>query len=229
MQPAEEYSWTTYDEVIRRALELIAPRSVVDFGAGAGKYGRMARAASPQAVLSAVEVDPDTVAGHGLPAVYDEIIAADASRLITEHPLRRWDVAILGDVIEHLKKSDGIDLLNWLTYRAAYTLVVTPEAMPMHRDPWWEGHNSVWTERDFAWHDNWASHRLQQQQLFILRGYPANPLKLEQLVRELNESGITVELEGWCAPLSLQHHLSVTTVTEDHGDGTATVLWWREF
>src|SRR5205823_14385763 len=66
-----------------------------------------------------------------------------------------YDLVVIGDCIEHLRKSDGIDLLNFLVYRTKYLWVIYPERMVQGR---WEGHKSeahisAWSDADFAWMD----------------------------------------------------------------------------
>lgn len=212
MQDAEDYSWNTFDETIAHLVSVISPATVLDVGAGAGKYADIIRSTGVTTHITAVEIGEDSISRHGLNEKYDDIIRETSDKIIEKYPMARFDLVILGDVIEHLKKSDGIDFLNWLNYRAKYIVIVVPESMVMNRDPWYEGHNSVWTDRDFLWHDNWCSDNIEQAQLFILRGYPEHPVRLANLCQILNDKQIVLTHLDIKRTLNLKH---VNTVKFD--------------
>ena len=49
-----------------------------------------------------------------------------------------------------------------------------------------EAHISVWSARDFEWHDLWASASIMQMMLFLTRGYPGYPVSLPDLTQRIN-------------------------------------------
>ena len=150
MPPA--YSWSFFDELTAFAIRRIAPQRVLDIGAGDGKYGQLVRAAGPGPThITAVEFDVSRRKGL-LAAGYDEVLNMPARGLL-KAPLAEYDLVILGDVIEHMRKSEGQDLLEFVNYRCTYMLVITPEAMPMNRADFYEGHNSLWRLDAMMWHD----------------------------------------------------------------------------
>ena len=55
------YSSTIFDESIKRILEVISPREVLDLGAGAGKYGKMVKENFNTRKCIAVEIDEDYI------------------------------------------------------------------------------------------------------------------------------------------------------------------------
>lgn len=227
MQDASQYSGAHFDKVMESLIGHLAPATILDIGAGAGKFGRIARTAAPRARLTGIEMGEDSVVGHKLHEIYDEILAIDARDLITHHSTKHFDLVILGDLIEHMRKSDGIDLLNWLCYHAAYTVLITPEAMMIHRDPWYEGHNSVWSELDFAWHKNWATFRILQSQMFILRGFPANPTPLRDLVVKLNAERHPIIYSGQHTIFGLNLHDRIDRVSSVNEAGQPITIWWQ--
>jgi phospholipid N-methyltransferase len=142
-------------DLIVTVLRVLEPRTVCDIGAGMGKYGHILREMSGEAgfatKLTAVEIDRSYVEQYALDKIYDEVIVADAVELIRD-PSRRFDVVVIGDCIEHLRKSDGVDLLNFLVYRAGYIVVVYPVEYIQDgpSDHAQEAHISVWSEADFV-------------------------------------------------------------------------------
>lgn len=103
-------------------LQRERPRTVLDVGAGWGKYGLLARE-----YADAERVDALDVIRPRYP-VYDQVHIGDAldlDRVLPAEPAR-YDLALLIDVIEHLEKADGWRLLEALTRRARRVLVATP-------------------------------------------------------------------------------------------------------
>lgn len=136
-------------------IRVLEPRSVCDIGAGMGKYGRMIREMNAQGLfqtkLTAVEIDAQYVEQYRLKELYDEVIVADALELL-KNPRHRFDLVVIGDCIEHMRKSAGIDLLNFLVYRSGYIAVLYPIEYPQDGPPdhIQEAHISVWSPADFA-------------------------------------------------------------------------------
>src|SRR5271156_4170007 len=105
-----------FDKHVQAMLELLKPKQICDVGPGASKYGRMARALDTDAhetVVTAIEIDDSYFNEFKLNEIYDEIILGDVINIINE-VRRRFDLVIFGDCIEHMRKSDGLDLINFL-------------------------------------------------------------------------------------------------------------------
>jgi hypothetical protein len=82
-------------------------KTVVDFGAGAGKYGKMIKTVRPDIRVIAYEVWEDYIKTFKLPEIYDEVIMKDM--LTLEFP--EADLAIFGDVLEHFSRDDFYKIL----------------------------------------------------------------------------------------------------------------------
>lgn len=180
------YSWTTFDDLALYLLRQINPSRILDIGAGEGKYGRLIRSGGHHDWhLTAVEYEPqraDELKAMG----YDEVLSVSAMALL-DRPADIYEVVILGDVIEHFRKSEGQDLLEFLNYRSAYIFIVTPESMPMSTANFYEGHNSLWAPQAMRWHDLWAHCRNGQMHFYLLRGLLAGrDVPLSHLVQSAN-------------------------------------------
>lgn len=150
------YSHNSLNPIVNRLLQQIRPAMMLDIGAGAGKYGSMMRAVEAQSGLGclkiAVEICPEYIDRFNLRAIYDEIWITDAYELIASKPDLSGDLVILGDCIEHMPKSRGIDLIEYLLYRFKHVLVIFPIDLPQGA---WEGyareaHVSLWYPEDFV-------------------------------------------------------------------------------
>ena len=127
---------------------LLDPGSVLDIGAGFGKYGVLFReccAKHPR--VEAIEAWQPYIDAHRLCGIYDAVHATDVM-LATDQLLNSCDAVYMGDVIEHLTKHDGHALLQ----RIRCPIVInTPEHFFDNPPdlPWTETHRSHWTLDDF--------------------------------------------------------------------------------
>ena len=99
-------SWTTLDFVTRHQIACIQPKTAVDFGAGAGKNGKLVREAlGRECQLVAVEGYARTVEKLKRDGIYDQVcgmLISEWLRANTQH----HDLAIFGDVLEHLPRRE---------------------------------------------------------------------------------------------------------------------------
>lgn len=124
-------------------------RTVLDVGPGRGKYGLLLREylSEPPEVIDAVEVEPSYVSDR-LKAVYDRLFVFDVRRFgLNDFAL--YDVVLMVDVIEHLTKDDGLDLLARIPNRV---VICTPAEFFSNGPglPESEEHRSVWSLEDFG-------------------------------------------------------------------------------
>jgi len=150
-------SLSVFDTVMKKMIELADPDTVLDIGPGGGKYGQMLRAIEAERGRwirkMCVEVDKEHVIDRfNLAAVYDEIINEDAARLIKGYPTLTGDLVIAGDVIEHLTKSEGADLIEYLQYRFKHIFLVIPVNFISYEymDHTHESHIAIWRTQDMA-------------------------------------------------------------------------------
>jgi phospholipid N-methyltransferase len=146
------YSSHWFDPEMTEIIRSMQPISILDIGAGAGKYGRIAKEVAPQCHTVAVEMDTEWVNSFGLRSFYNEVFNEPAEKFVYEHLDSNFDIAIFGDVIEHMKKSVGLDLLNALSYNSKNIFVLFPYDFRQgaYRGHQSERHISRWGEKDFV-------------------------------------------------------------------------------
>ena len=137
-----------------RAVTLAAtitptPRTVLDVGAGYGKYGVLLREyLDPTPEVWGVEAWPPYVDAHRLAGIYDRLHVGDVLTL-DEAVLDACDLVFMGDVIEHLDKVAALDLLarirGWVVVNTPLAWFDTGPGLPPT-----EAHRSHWTVDDFA-------------------------------------------------------------------------------
>lgn len=147
------------------------PRTVLDVGAGWGKFGVLAREYGGADRVDAVDANPPRF------PVYDRVFLGDIRHLDRVLPPgESWDLALLVDVIEHLPKEEGYGVLDELTRRAARVLVTTPWGFRPQEIPGmpYETHRSGWYPGDFG-----RRYRLRKWAVFP--GHLTRHLKLPRL------------------------------------------------
>jgi len=160
---------------IPHVLDVLAserPDTLLDVGAGYGKYGCLAREyASPTRVDGVDAVSPR------FPA-YDHFYLGDLRELgrLLPPDAPRYDLALLIDVIEHLDKEEGHRVLAELLERARRVLIATPwgfRPQEVTGSPY-ETHRSGWLPWDFWW-------RYRVHELRIFPGHRTRHLRLPRL------------------------------------------------
>ena len=124
------FSSSTFDSVLASHLIRIAPKSVLDVGAGAGKYGRMIRKILPSTGIVGIEPTQCYIEQYKLRETYDRIHEMDLRQYCNHHAKDRNDVVIFGDVLEHFFRSEAIDYIDYFLYRSEWVIVIWPTMMP---------------------------------------------------------------------------------------------------
>jgi SAM-dependent methyltransferase len=124
------------------------PRTVLDVGAGYGKFGLLAREYAGAARVDAVDAVPPRF------QVYDHVYLGDLrsiESLLPSDPTR-YDLALFIDAIEHLEKDVAWKVLEVLTRRARRVLVTTPWGFRPQEIPGmpYETHRSGWFPWEFG-------------------------------------------------------------------------------
>ena len=127
--------------------------SVLDVGPGWGTYSKLLR--SDGQTWDCVEIHQPYVERFGLAKLYDTVFDADIRTFV---PTRHYDVAICGDVLEHVSNDDAIRVLDRLLRSSSHLVVSLPidaetGAALGTCDVYWgnphEMHQGLWCNREF--------------------------------------------------------------------------------
>jgi len=150
--------------VMAEAVRL-APASVLDVGMGFGKYGLLLREYADIGLrtdepahergrwrlrLTGVEVFAPFVLAHQR-AIYDDILVGDIRELLRVGRVWPHDLALMVEVLEHMPKADGFDVLRRLSALSRAVLVTTPngfQPMPELLGNPFQEHVSGWLADD---------------------------------------------------------------------------------
>lgn len=147
-------------------IRQLRPNSILDVGVGFGKWGHLFREYTD---IIAAERDPsryerknwqvriDGIEGHAAYLtemhrfIYNDIHVGDACALVPQ--LSRYDVIFMGDIIEHLDKQRGQQLLRDAFAKANKAVIVSTPKHDTGQECLCgnelERHRSVWKAKDF--------------------------------------------------------------------------------
>ena len=102
----------TRDWSLERYLKL-RPSSVLDVGAGSGTYARAFRPQHEGSFWCAIEVHQPYVDKYGLTELYDSVMVTDARTTLLEmnYEQNHFDLIVMGDVVEHVVKVQGAQII----------------------------------------------------------------------------------------------------------------------
>lgn len=140
----------------------IKPTSVLDVGSGSGKWGFLIREKSdlcrniPKSkfgiIIDSVEID---IRWNNIinDYIYDKLYVTDALNFINT---REYELVMIGDLLEHMEKDKGHELIRNYNKICRYMIVSSPfGVVPNVQSHKWldnypyEKHKSGWTYKDF--------------------------------------------------------------------------------
>lgn len=130
-----------------------AKKYILDVGPGWGTYSHLLR--SRGEVWHAVEIHEPYVERFNLKNYYQEIFVTD---ILGFKPRQKYDVTILGDILEHLTNRDGIQALKQILSYSRYCIISLPldaetHASSENSSDYWqnqhEQHQAKWSNKSF--------------------------------------------------------------------------------
>jgi SAM-dependent methyltransferase len=171
----------------------LKPTSVLDIGAGYGKYGVLCREYLELwdgrqnyndriRRIDGIEVFENYITPlHEF--VYDHIYVGDVLKVIDKLDVH-YDLVLLVDVLEHFIKSNGESLLHKLLKENRGVIISTPRRPTAQKDAFgnaYETHKSRWTKRELS--GLGSSYFVRDRISFI--GYIGKKEHVQKLKREL--------------------------------------------
>ena len=147
----------TFDKEVRNLLQKYIKKGMtkfLDIGAGSGKYGDMLNSLRTweknDFFMDAIEPDVEYAGEYKLHEIYNHLYYDTVQSFSFAYPTYCTNVVIFGDVLEHLPKSRGIDVLEHFIYRSNFVIVVVPILLVQFSEKHpAENHISIWQEGDF--------------------------------------------------------------------------------
>lgn len=180
------YSGPTFDKLVEEFIQTKQLKNYLDVGCGAGKYGKLIKSLIPSATVQGVEVSSNYISQFKLDTIYDQIFNLNIKDFLRNNLNFTTDLVIIGDCLEHLWKSDGLDMINFLVYRSKYILVIFPTELLQFDDDQEpsEHHISAWSEKDFE-NFEFEAYKGGCMNLIIINGYLLKMKTVESIEKEM--------------------------------------------
>jgi 2-polyprenyl-3-methyl-5-hydroxy-6-metoxy-1,4-benzoquinol methylase len=121
-------------------------RTVIDVGAGAGKWGRLL--AGLVGRIDAIEIWQGYVERYSLPDLYSKVFVMDARDFNWNPP---YNVVILGDVLEHMDRASAVAMLSRIRDSGSRVFLTIPISLcpqgEVNGNPH-EAHLDQWTNAE---------------------------------------------------------------------------------
>lgn len=165
------HSYETFDQTLVETLKIIQPPRILDIGAGKGKYGALIKSLELPSLPVLTALEPFDECKPSLERYYDTVDIASADDLFSR-PGENYHTIIMGDVLEHMRFSQGLDLIHFLMTRCEYLIIITPYGMPMSIDGnFYASHNSLWRPESLHTIDHFLYARAAVMYFYIIRGF----------------------------------------------------------
>lgn len=138
-------------EQVKLWYEQLKPRVVVDVGPGQGTYSQVVR--DNKAYWVCVEAWAPYVEQFNLNKQYDEVIISDINYVDLNKVHHSPDLVIIGDVLEHMTKSQATQLISNLMNWSKHVIISIP-LKHLSQGPWqgnyFETHIDHWNHNDMV-------------------------------------------------------------------------------
>jgi hypothetical protein len=146
------FSADVFNGLIESHIKKINPQSILDVGAGAGKYGKILKSISTEFKVDAVEPTLQYLVDYKLNDIYNKVHCDTIQDFAKRNSRNRYNAVIFGDVLEHFFRSEAIDYIDYFLYRSDWVFVLWPTFMPQDdaMDNSYEIHKSNFNLIDLA-------------------------------------------------------------------------------
>lgn len=131
-------SITAFNKDITDHIKAINPSTVLDIGAGMGKYQEIVSSINNNIICDAIESTNSYVEQYELRKKYRNVFVQDIVDFVKTDRVHKYDLCIMGDVLEHLFLSEAIDVIDALCYKSKHLMIIWPTNLP--QDSEWENH-----------------------------------------------------------------------------------------
>lgn len=123
------YSSIAFDNFLVDHIFRLKPSKILDVGVGSGKNGHLIRNSGYTGILDAIEPTQSYIKEFNLINTYNTIFPVSLQDFIKTEYKFKYDVAIFGDVLEHLFRSEVIDYLDYFLYKCKWVIICWPNNM----------------------------------------------------------------------------------------------------
>lgn len=129
-------SLDVYTNDVIKHIKAINPQTILDVGPGIGKYYDIVKSVNPNTICDAVEAESSYIKKYNLQTKYRKVFNEDIVNFVKTNKNDKYDLCIMGDVLEHLFLYEAISVLDAIAYKTKFIMIVWPTNLP--QDYEWE-------------------------------------------------------------------------------------------
>ena len=182
------HSGGEFDAMAKQIVLALKPKSVLDVGVGAGKFGAIVRTCPSGSAVKLHGIEAEASYKQKFASrwkAYNNIGIGDASKISIDWASERYDLVVFGDVLEHLWRSEAVDLVDFWAARSKVVLAIWPIGYKQDAsgDVASEVHRSELRLADFVadrgldivrFHIHYRKHPNHAKCLMVIRGWLGN-------------------------------------------------------
>lgn len=146
------HSLNSFDNILLEHIRHLKPSTILDVGVGSGKHGTLLRNSGYAGRLDGIEPTEQYRIEFDLSNRYNTVFPVTLQDFVNTTYKFNYDVALFGDVLEHLFRSEVIDYIDYFLYKCKWIIIVWPSNLPQHdegNNPY-EIHKSNFTLNDLT-------------------------------------------------------------------------------
>lgn len=147
-------SWNTYYDLYKNQIKTLSPKKILDVGPGVGTYGKLSREVYQNNIeIDAVEPTREYIQQYELNNIYNHVYNMTIQEFLLKSYKNEYDVAVCGDILEHLFLHEAISVVDCLLYRCDKVIIIWPTNLKQHGDDFnnqFETHRSNITINDLV-------------------------------------------------------------------------------
>lgn len=128
------YSLDIFNKHVGNYVSKVNPTSVLDVGAGAGKYRDIVTSACPGAAIDAIEPFDQYINQFNLRSKYRNVFNTSMEDFFAIDVVHKYDIIMFGDVLEHLYLQEAIGMIDAALYRCRFAFLIWPTNLPQDGD-----------------------------------------------------------------------------------------------
>jgi len=115
-----------FDSDFRDFIQKAQITRMLDVGPGQGRMGIITKDILPNCQIDCVEIEQVYIDKFNLSSIYNTIYNDDIKNFCMKNSNVKYDLVLFNDILEHLFRSDAMDVIDSMLYNSKFIIVQWP-------------------------------------------------------------------------------------------------------